>query len=279
MGARSESKALEAINEIKQKDPDAEIEFLNLDLSSLVSVVAAARDLQSKTTMLHGLINNAGIMGVPFALTADGFESQFQTNYLSHWLLTHLLLPLLISTSNVTHPGDVRIVNVTSGGHNTFAPDGGIVFDDIQLQSKGPMVRYGQSKLGNVLHAKELHRRFGPKDGDPKAGEIWVTAVHPGNIYTNLTKQATGSIPRPVLQILAPLGRCLGILDEQAKGGLSSLFAIASTDFKRSDSGAYIVPYAKIGTPSAYAQDPALALKLWDWTVLELEKKGVLGDK
>lgn len=70
--------------------------------------------------------------------------------------------------------------------------------------------------------------------------------------------------------------RCVGILDDQAKGAWSSLFAIASADFKAADSGAYVVPYAKIGTPSAYAQDEALAIKLWDWTEKELANKGFL---
>jgi hypothetical protein len=70
--------------------------------------------------------------------------------------------------------------------------------------------------------------------------------------------------------------RCLGILDEQAKGAWSSLFAVASSEFKREDSGAYIIPYARIGKPSSAAQDPDLAAKLWTWTVEELEKKGLL---
>ena len=70
--------------------------------------------------------------------------------------------------------------------------------------------------------------------------------------------------------------RCVGILDDQAKGAWSSLFAIASTDFKAADSGAYVVPYAKIGTPSTDAQDEALAARLWDWTEKEMSNKGLL---
>jgi hypothetical protein len=70
--------------------------------------------------------------------------------------------------------------------------------------------------------------------------------------------------------------RCLGILDAQEKGAWSSLFAIASNDFKKTNSGAYIVPYAKIGTPSNHAQDENLAEKLWEWTETELRGKGLL---
>lgn len=78
MGARSEVKALETIKEIKTQVPPARIEFLQVDLSSLDSVVAAASKLRSSETVLHGLVNNAGIMGVPFSLTADGYEIQLQ---------------------------------------------------------------------------------------------------------------------------------------------------------------------------------------------------------
>lgn len=70
--------------------------------------------------------------------------------------------------------------------------------------------------------------------------------------------------------------RCLGILDSQEKGAWSSLFAIASSDFKKSNSGAYIVPYAKIGTPSSQAQDESLAERLWQWTETEFRTKGLL---
>lgn len=69
---------------------------------------------------------------------------------------------------------------------------------------------------------------------------------------------------------------CLGILDKQEKGAWSSLFAIASGNFKKSDSGAYVVPYAKIGMPSEHARDAKLAEKLWQWTESELGSKGLL---
>ncbi len=106
-----------------------------------------------------------------------------QINYLSHWLLTHHLLPLLEKTAKTSKPGDVRIVDVTSVGHN-LAPRGGINFKDTKLESSGAMTRYGQSKLGNVLHAKELDRRYGPNRKPQEGGEIWTAAVHPGNFDT-----------------------------------------------------------------------------------------------
>ncbi|KAH8883743.1 hypothetical protein GQ53DRAFT_846738 [Thozetella sp. PMI_491] len=107
-------------------------------------------------------------------------------NYLSHWLLTYHFLPLLQKTAENSRPDDFRIVNVTSMGHALFTPEGGIVFENIKLESASAMTRYGQSKLANIFYAKELTRKFGVL-GEGKNGsrsEIWVAAVHPGNIET-----------------------------------------------------------------------------------------------
>ena len=83
MGARSESKALAAIEEIQTALPSATIQFLPIDLTDFQSVIAAAKSLRNQETTLHGLINNAGIMGIPFALTTDGNEIQFQVRVFS----------------------------------------------------------------------------------------------------------------------------------------------------------------------------------------------------
>lgn len=106
---------------------------------------------------------------------------EYQTNYMSHWLLTHHLLPLLMATSAASQ-AMARIVNVTSDGHERFPPKGGIAFDDVGLEKEGTMTRYGQSKLADVLHAKELHRKYGPNSANK--GRVCVAAVHPGHIDT-----------------------------------------------------------------------------------------------
>lgn len=104
-----------------------------------------------------------------------------KTNYLSHWLLTYHLMPLLSTTAATSQPGDVRIINLTSDGHN-YAPKGGIRFKDVNLEAQASMRRYGQSKLANILHSNQLHSRYGPDAG--KGAEIWTAAVHPGHIDT-----------------------------------------------------------------------------------------------
>lgn len=82
--------------------------------------------------------------------------------------------------------------------------------------------------------------------------------------------------PSAILRILTPVMKCLGILDDQAKGGWSSMWAVASPEFSRSHSGAYVVPYAKIGTPSAMAEDRQLAERLWTWTEDVLSKQHLI---
>ncbi|KAH8878829.1 NAD(P)-binding protein [Thozetella sp. PMI_491] len=270
MGARSEEKAVAAIEDIRKGIPGADIHFLSMDLQHLDSVIKAAREFSRKETQLHGLVNNAGIMGVPFSLTDDGYEIQWQTNYLSHWLLTHHLLPILQATSKASDPGSVRIVCVTSNGHSAFAPKDGIQFDDINLEARHGMTRYGQSKLGNVLHVKQLQARYGPKGQQAVPGDLVVAAVHPGSINTQLNRQSTSIAPEFILRIVTPVMRCTGILHDEAKGGLSSLFAIASPEFTAANSGAYIVPFAKIAEPSAHALNVELGEKLWKWTSEQL---------
>ncbi|KAF2796592.1 NAD(P)-binding protein [Melanomma pulvis-pyrius CBS 109.77] len=274
MGARSEGKATATIDEIKKEFPDVDIKFIHMDLTKLSSVVEATNRLKQETTMLSGLINNAGVMGVPYSLTGDGYEIQFQTNYLSHWLLTSLLTPLLLSTSLVSGPGSVRVINLTSNGHERFIPKSGIQFDNIGLESSNSMTRYGQSKLAQILHINKLNSLYGPRGTE--VGEIWFAAVHPGHIDTDLNRQATGVAPAMISGPITRIMRCLGILDDQEKGAWSSLFAVASSDFESTNSGAYVVPYAKIGTPSKEARDERLTEKLWEWTKKELEGREVL---
>ena len=134
VAARTPSRAQGAIDEIKSVVPKADIHFLQLDLQSFQSVKDAAASFKSQEKRLDILVNNAGIMANPYEETKDGNESQFQTNYLSHFLFTRELLPVLQETAKKQPEGTVRIVNLSSTGHN-FAPTGGIIFDDYNLKS------------------------------------------------------------------------------------------------------------------------------------------------
>lgn len=177
LAARTPSKAESAIADIKGTVPNANITFLQLDLASLESVKKAADTFNAKSDRLDVLINNAGVMALPASTTKDGYEIQFGTNHVGHFLLTKLLMPTLQRTAEGKR--DVRIVNLSSEGHR-LPPRGGLVLKDARsnMASYNTWVRYGQSKLANVLFTRELARRY---------PAIKSVVLHPGGIDTGLS--------------------------------------------------------------------------------------------
>ncbi|MCP5094557.1 MAG: SDR family NAD(P)-dependent oxidoreductase [Chloroflexi bacterium] len=174
LACRSMDKAQVALAEIQAEIPNASAEIMQLDLASLASVRQFAAAFKEKYDELDVLVNNAGIMMVPYGTTEDGFERQFGTNHLGHFALTGLLLDLLVSTPNA------RVVNVSSTGHRAGRMD----FDNLMYvdgDGYSPMRAYGRSKLANLLFTYELQRRF------TAAGiNAIATAAHPGGSNTNL---------------------------------------------------------------------------------------------
>lgn len=274
MTARSATKAEEAIQLIKRENPKADIHLLIMDHTKLATVVAAAKEFASKEEKLYGLVNNAGIMMVPFELTSDGYEIQFQTNYIAHWLFTWHLMPTILRTAKESQPGDVRVVDVSSDGHDLFSPTNGIDFVDMTFKTKNNGTRYGASKLGNVLQARELSRRYGPNRADKSVPEVWTASLHPGVVKTNLANEAT--FGNPVLKTIVMGLLKLGIAVDKDEGALTQLFAVASKDFRSEWSGGYFVPTAKKATPSKYGRDDEMARKLWEWTESEMRGKDLI---
>lgn len=243
-----------------------------MDHLSLSSVVSAAKLFLSQESSLHGLVNNAGIMATPFEITSDGYEAQWQTNHLAHWLFTSHLLPLMLQTSRSSPTGTVRIVNLSSSGHY-FAPNGGINFEDTSLPAAKPMARYGQSKLANVLHMKTLNKLYGPSSTSAGSGkgEIWVSAVHPGLVESNLGTKA--EIPK-IMSSLVSVYAAMGGRVNADKGSWTSVFCAASPQMKKEQSGEYFQRIAESGWQSNMAKDLDLADKLETWTREEIEKGG-----
>ncbi|KAF8854883.1 NAD(P)-binding protein [Acephala macrosclerotiorum] len=256
LAARSKERADEAIARIKKAVPSARVTFLPLDLTSFRSVKDAANTVNTSTSRLDILMNNAGIMGTPAATTEDGYEIQFGTNHMGHALLTKLLLPKLQATAK--EPGsDVRIVTLSSAGHQ-WAPKGGIAFEELHsnMKSTSTIIRYGQSKLANILYSNELTSRY---------PDIRCMSIHPGAVNTGLKKGLAASywwIKTPADVV----GKVF--MMTSAQGALNQLWASTSADAK---SGKYYVPIAKENTGSAYVRDKELGTKLWDWTEKELE--------
>jgi NAD(P)-dependent dehydrogenase (short-subunit alcohol dehydrogenase family) len=202
-------------------------------------------------------------MATPLAISPDGYEAQLQTNYLAHWLLTYHFTPLLLSTSANLPPGSVRIVCVTSMGH-AAAPKGGIQFTDMNQLKGGPWTRYGQSKLANILHARELDRLYSPQG-------VWTAATHPGNVDTGLSRNS--AYIGKFSAIASPILRCLRVNITAPQAAATPVFAATSAELV---SGAYLVPIAKVGKESKEAKDGELGKKLWEWTEGEMRGKGFL---
>ena len=261
LAAREASKAESAICDIKKIAPSANITFLKLDLSSFSSISTAARQFTQESSRLDVLMNNAGIMAVPAATTEDGYEIQFGTNYIGHMLLTKLLLPTLLSTAK--EPGsDVRVVNLSSEAHN-FAP-GEILYDKSKLDAQGTWARYGQSKLANILHARELASRY---------PSITAVSVHPGLITTGLygPNKESNVLVRWGMALAGPL-----IMQDVAHGARNQLWA-ATGNKEKIVNGAYYTPVGILSHStgrSGHVQDTKLAKEIWDWTQQELASKG-----
>ncbi|CAL0316007.1 unnamed protein product [Lupinus luteus] len=252
LGVRNLTAAKDVKDSILQEIPSAKVDAIELDLSSMDSVKKFASEFKSSGLPLNILINNAGIMACPFALSKDNIELQFATNHIGHFLLTHLLLDNLKKTARESKKQG-RIVNVASEAHRFPYPEG-IRFDKINDQSSYNNWRaYGQSKLANILHANELARRF-KEDGV----DITANSIHPGVIATNLIRH------NPVLSgAMKFVGRLL--LKNVQQGAATTCYVALHPQVKEisgkyfSDSNEY--------TTTPYGTDADLAKKLWDFSI------------
>lgn len=210
------------------------------------------------------LLKRTGIMATPYDVTPEGYEAQIGTNHLGHALLTKLLLPLLVSTSEL--PGsDVRIVSVSSIGHH-MAPSGGILFKQEAIKALTPAQLYGQSKLANILHVRGLAKRY---------PTITSAAVHPGIIKTELYNPVKKAIW--LVSFAIHLFGGLVLADVQF-GALNQLWA-ATAPRNEVNNGKYYMPIGKAIGASKYAKDEGLADRLWDWTEAQFKTHGVADEK
>jgi len=176
LACRNQQKAEDAMKKIRERTPDAEVEFIELDLASLASVERFAAAFRAGHERLDLLINNAGIMVPPLGHTEDGFELQFGCNHLGHFALTGRLVDLLEAT-----PG-ARVVNVSSMAHRYGTLD----FDNLNAEEGyDKMPAYGQSKLANLLFTFELQRRL-----EKTGSTVIATVAHPGWTGTDLQRHS-----------------------------------------------------------------------------------------
>jgi NAD(P)-dependent dehydrogenase (short-subunit alcohol dehydrogenase family) len=172
LAARDPGRTEQAARRIVARRPAGTVEVATLDLASLDSIDEFAGSVTARLDVLDILVNNAGIVGGPRRLTADGFEAHLGVNHLGHFALTGRLLPLLLAS-----PG-ARVVTVSS----SLAARSRIDFDDLQsARAYRMMTAYGQSKLANLLFARELDRRARRAGSD-----LQSAACHPGVVRTTM---------------------------------------------------------------------------------------------
>jgi NAD(P)-dependent dehydrogenase (short-subunit alcohol dehydrogenase family) len=214
MACRNPAKAGDAKKKIMEAVPDAELDFIKLDLNSLDSVREFAAGFTSNHDRLDLLINNAGIMMPPLQRTEDGFESQFGVNHLGHFLLTGLLLPTLEKTEGS------RVVALSSIGHKS----GKIDFENLDGEKYSRFGAYAQSKLACLMFGYELQRRL-----QDKTSKTISVAAHPGASDTELGRHLPW-IVQILIPILAPI-----VTHPVANGALPTLMAALDDDVKGGD--------------------------------------------
>jgi NAD(P)-dependent dehydrogenase (short-subunit alcohol dehydrogenase family) len=169
--ARNDARAQGAKEDLEALVPGAPIEVGAVDLGDLASIRSFAGRYLSDHEAIDVLINNAGIMACPFGRTVDGFETQFGTNHLGHFLLTALLAPALLRGNGP------RVVTLSSAGHSRADVD--LVDPNFEVTEYSQWIAYGRSKTANALFARELARQAGPHG-------LLSFSVHPGGIITDL---------------------------------------------------------------------------------------------
>ncbi|KAG8699821.1 hypothetical protein FRC09_006358 [Ceratobasidium sp. 395] len=229
LAARSKSKADKAIEWLKNETNGRAPVFLQLDLADLASIRRAAGELRQKETELHVLFNNAGVMVLPVELkTVDGYDLQFGTNVLGHYLFTTLLLPTLIHTAQIN--GTARIVNTSSGAH-WAAPSGGINYATLPPNDPEADKAPTRAKQG-----------------------IICTSLHPGSIRNEWHNSLTGIWKWIVDMWVKPT----------SWGALTQLYAGTAPEGS-SFSGKYLIPWGRVSTPRPGVLEPEAGQQLWTW--------------
>ena len=252
--ARDVPKGEKVAEQIRSETGNEAVDVMELELSVPTSVRAFADGYLKRHDTLNLLINNAGVMACPLARSAEGWEMQFATNHLGHFLLTGLLMPALRAGV------PARIVNVSSRGHR-FSP---VVFDDIHFEKReyDKFTSYGQAKTANVLFAVELERRYGGEG-------IHAYALHPGGIMTELGRHMT---QEDIEQLMsqAPAG---GFEWKTVPCGAATTVYAATAPELEGRGGVYLDDCQVSGRRESsdaavgyepWAMDPAAAAQLWD---------------
>ncbi|KAJ7540152.1 hypothetical protein O6H91_10G002800 [Diphasiastrum complanatum] len=251
IAARNLSAAADVKEKIVRDIPGARVDIMKLDLSSMESVRSFASEFTAKRLPLNLLINNAGVMLCPFDLSKDGIEMHFATNHLGHFLLTNLLLDTMRQTAKESRI-EGRIVNLSSVAHIAAYSDA-IRFDSLNDKTRYvDRGAYGQSKLANILHSKELSRRLAAEGVN-----ITANAVHPGFIMTPLMRYSKN--------LMKFLKFFSSFLWKNVSQGASTTCYVALHPNLKGVSGKYFSDCNE-ARPNTLATNEELAKRLWEFS-------------
>jgi len=243
MVARSRQKAETVIVSARERSGSDEFSLMLCDMSSMSGVRRLAAEVLATIPRLDVLVNNAGSVNDARHITGEGLEQTFAANYVGHFLLTQLLLPLLKASA------PARIVNVSSMAHR----QGTLDFDNLQFEKGGfsIMKAYGRSKLAQIVFTHELARRL--------AGTgVTVNSLHPGAVATRIWSHAPW-FTRPVLAV----AQLFMLTPEQ---GAERIVYLATSPEVEGETGGYYDKNKRV-EPSALARDEAIAARLWEESV------------
>ncbi|EGW32002.1 uncharacterized protein SPAPADRAFT_152327 [Spathaspora passalidarum NRRL Y-27907] len=255
--SRNEKKTLAAIRQIRQEvaqeynvtNPD--INFIRMDLSDLDTIKPAVDQFLSQEARLDIIIHNAGVMKRPIGpKTRQGYELQLGTNVVGPHLLQRLLDPILIDTSKMNHPGESRIVWISSTAHH-FAPLGGVHWDDINFDHTKigklyNVMGYGQSKACNIMQARTWSRKHSA------GSQIICSSVCPGFLNTQLARNSS-CIERAIFSV---------ILHPRRLGAYTVLYAAFSPEV---EDGSFSVSFGVPSQPRKDLTQDDACDKLWDF--------------
>lgn len=261
--SRKKDETLQVIDNLnlqcKKANSKGSVKFYHLDLNDLKSVKSFAEQVITDYPIIDTLICNAGIMNSPYKKTADGYEQQFQTNFLSHFYLTHLLIDTIKKSDNP------KIINICSAS----AEKGTInMIDELEKISKiseqeyNAMKSYREAKLAQQISVMQFARM-------PEYKKIKFSVIHPGIVNTNLFYRNSGTLYKIAMLPFVYLGYAFGFFKTPKQGAKTTIFLSETDDY---ESGFYWNNTKQL-TPNPISNDKNYSKQLYEWTLNKIEKR------
>ncbi|CAO2819036.1 unnamed protein product [Amaranthus hypochondriacus] len=252
IAARNMKKAEEVKEAILKEQQSAQILIIEIDLSSMASVTRFCNQFLSLHLPLNILINNAGVFSQKLEYSEDKIELTMATNYIGHFLLTELLIEKMVETASQSGI-EGRIINLSSLTHSWVKKDHFSLSKMLNPKRYNGTRAYAQSKLANIMHARELSRKLKERNA-----RVTINAVHPGIVKTGIIRAHKGFITDSLYFLAAKL------LKSTSQGAATTCYVALSSNTE-GVSGKYFADCNQTYC-SALASDDSQAQRLWNHT-------------